>query len=189
MDNQPAVLILDASTLLNLYATGKTSRDSECRAKSIYAVAEYVLREEALFVWRRDTDDDVPARAPLDLDPLIEDGLIEVMTLTAGEEVETFVNFALSIDDGEAITAALAFHRGCAVGTDDRKARRVIAERAPLVPLVSTLDLLSEWAETAQLSTKEVWQVMEAMRSGANYVPGPRDPRFEWWLAIMQEDG
>ena len=182
------MLILDASTLLSLYATLRL-RDIASTAPYRFAVAEYVLREEALFVWQWETNDDVPARVPLDVDPLIEDGLIEVMTLTAGEEEETFVNFAFSIDDGEAITAALAFHRGCAVATDDRKARRVIAERAPLVPLVSTLDLLSEWAETAQPSTKEVRQVMEAMRSGASYVPGCRDPRFEWWLAIMQEDG
>ena len=188
MDNQPAVLILDASTLLNIYATGRL-RDIASAASYRFAVAEYVLREEALFVWQCETDDDVPARVPLDLDPLIEDGSIELMTLHAGEEVETFVNFALSIDDGEAITAALALHRGCAVATDDRKARRVIAARAPLVPLVSTLDLLSEWAETAQLATKEVREVMEAMRSGASYVPGRRDPRFEWWLTIMQEDG
>ena len=188
MDNPPVVLLLDASTLLNLYATGRL-REIASAGPNRFAVAEYVLREEALFVWQQKSVDEAPEPVPLELSPLIEDGLIEVMTLHAGEEVETFVNFALSIDDGEAITGALAFHRGCAVATDDRKARRVIAERAPLVPLVSTLDLLSEWAETAQLPTRDVRQVMEAMRSSASYVPGPRDPRFEWWLAIMQEDG
>ena len=35
------------------------------------------------------------------------------------------------IDDGEAITGAIALHRGYAVAIDDRKARRVLGKRVP----------------------------------------------------------
>ena len=60
--------------------------------------------------------------------------------------------------------------------------------RPQTVPLVSTLDLLSEWAEAAHKTMNELRSAMDAMRTGASYVPGRRDPRFEWWLGIMQEE-
>ncbi len=46
----PATLILDASTLLNLYATPRL-REITSAGPYQLAVAEYVLNEEALFVW------------------------------------------------------------------------------------------------------------------------------------------
>ncbi|MXZ01096.1 hypothetical protein F4Y93_10775 [Candidatus Poribacteria bacterium] len=186
-DPHPLVLILDASCLLNLYATG---RFGEILVVSLYrfAVADYVLDEEALFTLVRESFDGPLERAPVDLRPFIEDGLVEVMSVESTEEIATFVDLAIQIDDGEAITASLAAHRGCAVATDDRKARRVIAEQAPTVPLVSTLDLLSEWAEASQMSMSELKSVFAAMQTGASYVPGRRDPRFDWWVEVMQEE-
>ena len=183
----PATLILDASTLLNLYATGRL-REVAGSGPYRFAVAEYVLNEEALFVWELGPEDVEPQRVPLDLSWLIEDGLLEVLRLDTSEEMATFVDFAISIDDGEAITAALALHRDCALATDDRKARRVIAERAPTVQLVSTLDLLSDWATVAQVPAAELRSTMEAMRSGASYVPGRGNPRFNWWHEIMRQE-
>ena len=188
MDVPLPLLILDASTLLNLYATGRL-QEIAASAPYRFAAAEYVLEEEALFIWEQGVGDPAPQPVNLDLNPLIEDGLLEVLALDTDEEVATYVDFAISIDDGEAITAALALHRDCAVATDDRKARRVITDRMPSARLVSTLDLLSEWAEAAQLSTSELQRVMGAMKSGASYVPGRRDPHFEWWLGIMQGNG
>ena len=185
----PTTLILDASTLINLVAT---ARFAEIAGAGLYrfAVAEYVLNEEALFIWQQGPEDAEPQRVPLDLGRFVDDGLLEVLRLDTSDEVATFVNFAITIDDGEAITAALACHRGCALATDDRKARRVIAEGAPTLQLVSTLDLLHGWAELGQVPEDELLQrVMEAIRSWASYVPGPRNPRFEWWQDIMQRRG
>ncbi len=110
------------------------------------------------------------------------------MQLDTSEEVATFVDFAISIDDGEAITAALALHRDSALATDDRKARRVIAEQAPSVDLASTLDLLSNWVEVAHVSAAELRSVFEAMISSASYVPGRRNPHFDWWHEVMRQD-
>ena len=182
----PTTLILDASTLINLVAT---ARFAEIAGSGLFrfAVAEYVLNEEALFVWQRRPEDAVQQRVPLDLDRFVDDGLLEVFRLDTSEEVATFVDLAITIDDGEAITAALAHHRDCALATDDRKARRVIAERAPALQLVSTLDLLHDWAESAQVEDDALRRVMEDMRSGASYMPGPRNPRFKWWQDIMQQ--
>ena len=59
----------------------------------------------------------------------------------------------------------------------------------PASQLVSTLDSLSDWAEMAQVPATELKKVMQAMRSGASYVPGRRNPRFNWWQEIMQQEG
>ena len=122
----------------------------------------------------------------MDLSPFVSEGLVEVMRLASPNEETTFVTLAALVDDGEAVTAALAVHRACSVATDDRKARHVLAERAPTVPLVSTLDLVHQWAETMPVPSGELRTALERMRSGASYVPGPRDPRYQWWLGVMQ---
>ena len=45
------LLILDASCLINLYATGR-SRDIALALPYRLGVADYVLEREALYVWR-----------------------------------------------------------------------------------------------------------------------------------------
>ena len=66
---------------------------------------------------------------PVDLSSLVDEGLVRVMALETPGEEATFVELAALVDDGEAITGALAAHRQCALATDDRKARRVLGER------------------------------------------------------------
>ena len=185
MESRPVTVLLDASCLLNLYATERFG-EIAASLREQFAVAAYVVDREALYVLRRPAPDAAQEQVPVDLSPFEADGLVEVMRLERPAEEATFVALAALIDDGEAITAALALHRGCSVATDDRKARRVLGERAPTVPLVSTLDLLSEWAAATSIPASELRAVMERMRSGASYVPGPRDPRFEWWLEVVQ---
>ena len=185
MERRPASLILDAGCLLNLYATERFGEIAASLREQV-AVADYVLEEEALFIRREASADGEDDQILVDLSPFVSEGLVEVMRLASPNEETTFVTLAALIDDGEAVTAALAVHRGCSVATDDRKARRVIAEQAPRVPLVSTLDLVSQWAETMSVPRGELRTALARMRSGASYVSGPRDPRYGWWLEVMQ---
>jgi predicted nucleic acid-binding protein len=176
-------LLLDASCLLNLYATGRL-RDIASAQPYRLGVAQYVLEREALYVWRSSPGEEHREQVREGLTPLVEEGIIRVLRLEHRDEEATFVNLASMVDDGEAITAALAVHRGCAVATDDRKARRVLAEHTPIVPLVSTLELLRQWAEESSVAQSDLHAAMAAMRSGASYVPGERDPLYEWWQSI-----
>ena len=184
MERAPASLLLDASCLLNLYATERFG-DIAASLREQVAVADYVLEEEALFIRREASADGEDDELVVDLSPFVSEGVVEVMRLADPNEEATFVALAAIIDDGEAVTAALAVHRGCSVATDDRKARRVLSERAPTVPLTSTLDLVAQWAETMSVSVVELRTALERMRSGASYVPGRHDPRYIWWLEVM----
>lgn len=188
MTQPPILLLLDASCLLNLYATGRL-RDIALALPHRLGVADYVIEQEALYVWRPAPGEAREERVTVDLSPLVEEGVMQVLGLEHQEEEATFVDMAALVDDGEAITGALALHRGCAVATDDRKARRVLADRAPAVPLVSTLELLKQWAERSSLAPADLRAAMLAMQSGASYVPGERDPLYEWWRTVVHDEG
>ncbi len=160
------IILLDASCLLNLYATRRL-RDNALALPYRLEVAEYVREREALYVWRRGSNGNEDTRVPVDLAPLVDEGAIQVVRPERPEEV-TFVDFAAVVDDGEAVTMALALHRGYSVANDDPKARRILAERAPSVPLFSTLELLKAWAERASVSNDELRQTMLAIQSDAS---------------------
>ena len=184
MTGQPQFLVLDASCLLNLYATGRLRAIAAALPYRL-AVAEYVLEREVLYTWLPVATGSGARREPVDTSSLQEDGRIQVMRLELPEEEATFVSLAGSIDDGEAVTGALALHRRCALATDDRKARRVFGERLPGIPLVSTLEILKLWEQEASVSGAELRAAILSMRSGASYVPGRRDPLYAWWREVM----
>ena len=176
---------MDASCLLNLYATGYL-REIAAVVDMRLQVAQYVLEHEAIYTWVRSAESGHDEPVPVDVSPLIAESLIHVIDLEHTAEQAAFVELAALVDDGEAVTGALAFHRGCAVATDDRKARRIFGEHIPSVQLVSTLELLKLWADVGHVADTDLRTAMIAMRSGASYIPRSRDPLFEWWSAIIE---
>ncbi|MBI4321879.1 MAG: hypothetical protein HY675_25575 [Chloroflexi bacterium] len=181
----PKWLTLDASTLLNLCGTGRLvsiARVLPCRL----VVVDYVLKHEVLYIRRRNAEEGEQERELVDLGPLIEQGLIEVVHLQGEEEEATFVDLAAVVDDGEAMSFAVAYHRGWAVATDDRKARRVFAQRAAAVPLITTLQLLRYWADWAGVQQAEVRNALLEMQFAASYLPSEQDPLYPWWREVTQ---
>lgn len=185
MTNPAGCLVLDASCLLNLYTTGQLCAISATVDVRLQ-IADYVLEHEALYTWAHDVTSGQDEPVPVDVSPLVNDELVHVIGLESAAEQATFVELATLVDDGEAVTGALAFHRGCSVATDDRKARRVFGERVPSVQLVSTLELLKLWADLGRIADTDLREALIAMRSGASYIPGRRDPLFQWWAAIVR---
>ena len=178
------LVLLDASCLLNLYATDRI-RDIALASSYRLGVADYVLEQEVLFIWRPVEGEAHEERVPVHLSPLVHEGLLLILRLEHQEEEAVFVDLAALMDDGEAMTGALASYRGCGIATDDRKARRIFANRAPTVPLTSTLELLKQWADQSHVAQEELLAAVLAMQSGASYVPRQQDPLYNWWLAIM----
>ena len=172
------VLLLDASCLLNLYATGRMSEIAAALPWQL-AVVDYVMEQEALYVRTIGANAGQEETAPVDLSPLIDEGLLLVVRLETPSEEKVFVELAAVLDDGEAITGAIALNRGHSVAIDDRKARRVLGEKAPGTSLVSTLELMRRWSES--VTAQEVSQALRAMQHGARYVPGHRDLLYTWW--------
>ena len=188
MTHAPNYLILDASCLLNLYATGRL-RDIALALSYQLVVAGYVMQEEALYVRVPGPEGLFDERGSVNLCPLVEEGLIMVAHLKEPDEIITFVDFAALVDDGEAVTGALALHRGYSLATDDRRARRILRERAPTVSQVSTLELLKEWSDKRAVPVVELQVAMNLMQRSASFLPGERESLYWWWRSIMEEAG
>ena len=183
-ESNHGILLLDASCLLNLYATGRLLQVAQALPWQL-AVVDYVMEQEALYVRTIEQYEGQGETMPVDLSPLIDGGHLVVLRLESSSEEAHFVQLAASLDDGEAMTGAVARNRGYAVAIDDRKARRVLGEWAPGVRLVSTLELMQQWGASVH-QIQEVSHALRSMRYGARYFPGPRDPLYEWWRNIVE---
>ena len=122
--------------------------------------------------------------APVDLSQPIEGGLILFVSLEGPGEQAHFVALAAGLDDGEAMTGAIAANRGFGVTIDDRKGRRVLGRKDSGLRLVSTLELVHRWS--MGVSEEETNRALQAMRYGARYVPGNRDPFYGWWRNAVE---
>lgn len=183
MEISPAhpCIILDASCIISLYASSQIKAILESIRQSV-AVAAFVLNKEALWVYGGPDEDVKQAKEKIELQPFVEAGLIQIVTLDSAVEIETYVNLAIEIDDGEAVTGAIAIQRSWAVGVDDKKARSLFQREAAQIQLIYTLELVKYWADTLNPTTEEISQVLERIQKRAVYEPGSKHPLYSWWL-------
>jgi predicted nucleic acid-binding protein len=161
-------IILDACCAINLYMSGHMEEILQAIPGCI-ALAIFVLDEEILRV---------------NLRPLVEQGLIHVVSLESEAEESAFVNFAAELDDGEAVTGAIAMHRNWGIATDDRKARRIFARTNPRVQLLSTPELIKHWADTYNPPIAIVHEVLQNIETQARYKPPVAHALHAWWQSI-----
>jgi predicted nucleic acid-binding protein len=173
--------LLDACAVVNLYATRWMGAILAANGGP-FAVADVVMRE-ARFVLHGGAGEDAREREPVDLQSLQDAGLLEVIASDDEEELLTFIDLSAEIDDGEAMTAALAMHRGCIVVTDDRKASRVLVARG--VALRTSLDLIRVWSTSPRLTRATVRTALADLRQRGNYDPPRGHPLRDWWDDMM----
>ena len=173
--------LLDACAVLNLYATRRMG-PILAAVDGPVAVADVVARE-AQFVLRGGTGEDAREREPVDLQPLLNDGLLEVISSGVEEELLTYIDLSQEVGEGEAMTAALAIHRGCIVVTDDRKASRVLIARG--VVLRTSLDLIRVWSESQIVTRAVLRTALTDLRQRGNYDLQRGHPLREWWDEVM----
>lgn len=182
-DHHPRPVILDACVALNLLASG---------------VQLTVLAEAftATFVMARLAADEVlwldpvrpgDPREEVDVHERAAAGQLAIIEMSEPEQ-SAFVDLARVIDDGEAATIAIALERGMEIGTDDRKARRVLSEQAVQVPVWRTSDLISAWADRIA-DANRVRRALAAIGTRARFRPSRDDPKRDWWLRSLGGGG
>ena len=134
------------------------------------ALATFVLDEEIL---------------RSNLQSLVDQGLIRAVSPDSEAEENSFVNFAVELDDGEAITGAIAMHRHWGIATDDRKARRVFARTNPPVQLLSTPELIKHWVDTHNPPLDVIREVLQNIQTQASYKPSAAHALHAWWQSIV----
>src|SRR5260221_7209095 len=111
MTGTPGQLLLDACCVINLFATQREAEILAALGQPV-SVAAHVAYEEALYIYSGPPENVRQSKAQIQFEPLIESGLVTVASLAGEREQEMFVRLAAALDDGEAMTAAIAIERG-----------------------------------------------------------------------------
>jgi predicted nucleic acid-binding protein len=168
-------LLLDACVAINLAAAAGLDQIADALQVTFVVVAQ--AASEAGYL--RDTVEGTTVSTPINLDQFASSETLELRDL-APEELELYLELASIVDDGEAATIAVAVHHRIEIATDDRRARRLCAEKGVAEP-VRTVALLHAYAETARLKNDEVRQMLIRVRDRASFLPARSDPDLKWW--------
>lgn len=176
------ILLLDACTVINLYAC----RHMPSILGSLERPAGIVERvqREALYIRRGGNGEDAREHEAVDLSEIVANGLLSLTSPTE-DELLTFIDLTLELGDGEAMTVAVALHRGYPVVTDDRIAIRIIAGR---IPVYSSLELIKGWIDQERLPAASVAAILVDLRQRGSYLPGRSHPLRSWWDQYIVEE-
>ena len=160
--------ILDACCVINIHESGSIGDILSAVAGRI-AIARFVLQQEVRGV---------------NLQPVVKSGLLTVADYT-DEEAITALVFATDprMDDGEAVTGAIAKHRNWAIATDDAKAISFFTERTAQLQLLSTPELMKHWADSAAPSPEKVRNALQNVENRGDYKPHVGHRLHGWWQA------
>jgi predicted nucleic acid-binding protein len=173
MPNRP--LLLDACVAINLVAAGPIEQIALAVGRR-FLITRQAAREVGHL---RDTADGEVLVRPVDLSRHVQADAFEIIDMTA-DQIPLYVELAGLVDDGEASTIAVAIEDGLPLATDDRKARRVCAERGLPEP-TRTVALIRQYCEAKALEQADVCRLIGRIRSRASFQPPRNDPDLKWW--------
>ena len=177
-----ARLVADASTIINLIATG-SARVILAALPNRVVVVDVVPGElETGRARGRETWDrlqDLAAGGVLEIVPLGEGAALYFEDLVIGPAAAT-------LDDGEAATIAYAVANGSTALIDERKATRICAERFPDLRIACTVDVLIHQDVQRRLGPDLLSDaVFRALRDGRM---GVFPHHLEWVVALIGEE-
>lgn len=168
-------LLLDACVAINLAAAARLDQIAGTMQVTFIIVAQ--AASEAGYL--RDIVKGTTVLTPINLDQFAPSESLEIREF-APAELALYLELASIVDDGEAATIALATHHRIDLATDDRRARRLCAERGVAEPM-RTVALLHAYAEAARLKNDDVRQMLIQVRDRASFQPARSDPNLKWW--------
>lgn len=169
----PPKHIIDTCCFINFYASRQAAGLLNAVGGAV-AIPEAVKRE-ALYLAPPHPDE---KPTPLNIDQVINELKLTVVSPANASELALYIELAADLDDGEAMGLSLAKERGLTLLTDERKARRKAS--ALQVEVLTTCDVVALWSEEA--SGSDVTEAIRNIRMRARYAPGPKDPKYDWWV-------
>jgi predicted nucleic acid-binding protein len=174
------LLLNDSSVLLNLIAgdcLASISTDMGWQLAICPAVRDEVkkLRDPA-------TGDLVP----LNITPFIESGLLQILELAGTAEQLLYVEQSVVVDDGEAMSIAIAGSRQLDLAIDDKQASNHARRYFSNLRLWTTPEILKVWVETAPITSDRLSQILFRIEGRARYFPSNSHPLKEWWESAKE---
>lgn len=182
LTDQDKVIVLDASVIINLLATGYVTEILQALKASL-VVTGHVVREieQGAANGRKE---------PKLLTELIDARFLQMKELS-GPSLEHFFSMVSgktsdSLGDGEAATLAFAYSNGFSAAIDEKKATRIAGERFEAMKLVTTLDILAhELVRTLLGDTALASATFQALRVARMQV---RPHQLDWVTQLIGED-
>jgi hypothetical protein len=174
------LLLNDASVLLNLLA-------ADCLAE-ISAALDWqfaicpLVRDGA----KKLRDASTGEMVPVDIAPLIESGVLQILELSGDDEQTLYVEQSVVVDDGEAMSIAIATSRNLELAIDDKQASNHARRTFPHLKLWTTPEIVKLWADTAALSPQRLREVFVSIQERARYLPPNAHPLAAWWKAAAR---
>lgn len=175
----PSVWLLDACSALNIFASGHASAilRTPLHGQIVsYAVVD-IVRKEIAFLRRGGSNDDADERDPIDWTSILAAGLIREEAAITDDESATYVALTAHLDDGEALTLALAAARGYGIVTDERKAQHFLDS----TPHYGTPDLLHNWSTQGGIEASTLRVVLRDISERASFTAPCGHPLRSWW--------
>lgn len=177
-----AQLVADASTIINLIATG-------CAQAIVSALPNRLVVVDVV-PGELETGRERGREACDRLKELVAAGVVEVVELdddAAPHFAELVIGrAAATLDDGEAATIACALAHAGTVLIDERKARRICAERFPQLRVGCTVDVLIHPDVQRQLGSEMVAEaVFNALHGGRM---GVLAHHLEWIVGLIGDE-
>lgn len=176
------ILLNDSSALLNLLA-------ADCLA-SIAAATGWqfaicpAVRDEV----KKLRDAHTGEMVDVDLAPLLSSGLLQVLELSGDEEQTLYVEQAIVVDDGEAMSIAIAAHRHLELAIDDKQAANHTRRTFPEIRLWSTPEILKHWFEVGGVKAGDLREAIRLVEARSRYFPAKSHPLAGWWGAARGND-
>ncbi len=174
------LLLNDSSVLLNLLA-------ADCLSEIASALNwQFVICPAVRDEIKKLRDPATGEMVTVDLTPLMATGLLQVLEL-AGEEEETlYVEQSIVVDDGEAMSIALAAHRKLELAIDDKQASNHALRAFPEMKLWTTPEILKKWTDEAGVVAIMIKETLRKIEARSRYSPPRSHPLFEWWQTARQ---
>lgn len=174
------IVLLDTCVLINLIASGQ-AKDILGTVEEKFMICSAVEKES---IFLRASDPEGPPEA-VQTHSLTESGHLDVCYLANEEEERLYVDYASHLDDGEAMSLAIAQSRGFVLATDDRKARRLFLDAVhDPARLLSTPGILRTWSERAGVSQVKLKALLSRVTLRARFLPPSDDPHYQWWCEV-----
>lgn len=178
LTDQDSSLVLDASVVINLLATGQPIPILRALARPI-VVAANVVREIERGA--------VNGRHEFDLLTHMIDGRVVGVAELEGDALGIFFELVSgssseSLGDGEAATLAFAHRMGCLAAIDEKKATRLAAERFESLKIVTTVDILAH--DTVQTSLGDA-RLADATLRALQLRMQVREHQFDWIARVI----
>ncbi len=172
------LIVLDACSIICLEAADILERVLQILPGDCLVASEVV--NEAQWVYSWPGEGGAQERIAIDLAAYVSNGFLRIVTPESDVEATTFIRLAsVEMDNGEAMSTAIALHRSATLVTDERKASNYCRREG--VNCLSSLDLIRTWSLHDNVPEKDIARALTGVILRARYRPPRSHPLFPWW--------